>query len=304
MQRSLIIPAVILCLLAAVTGFAQDKLEGTWDGKVQAPQGERPANVIFKKEGDKYTGSVTGIRADNRIPFKEITVDGSKVTAVAEVQAPQGNVVINYNFTVEGETMKGQGSVDYNGNVFTFDYDLKRTSTRPAEPAQGQAQQQQPPRRVEVPQPQQKQSVDYFVGQWGFKYIGRESALGPAPREGTVTFTRRPDGKSVEGRIEGRTEAGAYRESSLIVFDEATKMLTVSERLAGGAQVSSRGDWTSPIAIRFTVEPVKIKGQTLQLRRTVTIVSAHSFTVTEELSEDGGPFVRLGHAVYSKVGAK
>jgi hypothetical protein len=33
-------------------------------------------------------------------------------------------------------------------------------------------------------------------------------------------------------------------------------------------------------------------------------VAAHSFTVTEELSEDGGPFVRLGSAVYTKVGAK
>ncbi|HSF25481.1 MAG TPA: hypothetical protein VLE20_14745, partial [Blastocatellia bacterium] len=55
------------------------------------------------------------------------------------------------------------------------------------------------------------------------------------------------------------------------------------------------------ISIRFTIDPIKVKGQTVQLKRVISIVAAHSFTVTEELSEDGGPFVRLGSAVYSKV---
>ena len=65
-------------------------------------------------------------------------------------------------------------------------------------------------------------------------------------------------------------------------------------------QIASKGDWTSPISIRFTVDPIKVKGQTLQLRRTIAVISAYSFTVTEELSEDGGPFVRLGQAIFSK----
>ena len=47
------------------------------------------------------------------------------------------------------------------------------------------------------------------------------------------------------------------------------------------------------------IDPVKVKVQSLQLRRTISVVSAHSFTVAEELSEDGGPFVRLGGAVDS-----
>ena len=63
----------------------------------------------------------------------------------------------------------------------------------------------------------------------------------------------------------------------------------------------SKGDWTSPLVIRFTVDPIKVKNQTLRLRRTMTVISAHSFSVTEELSEDGGPFVRLGQAIFSKA---
>jgi hypothetical protein len=167
-----------------------------------------------------------------------------------------------------------------------------------------QQQQQQRQQRPMVPQPQQKQSIDYFVGQWSFKYVGRESAFGPAPREGEVIYAKRPDGNSVEGAIVGKYEGKPFKETALIIFDEATKMLTVTEKLANGLKVSSKGDWTSPISIRFTVAPVKIKGQTLQLRRTISIIAAHSFTVADELSEDGGPFVRLGNAIYSKVMAK
>ena len=79
--------------------------------------------------------------------------------------------------------------------------------------------------------------------------------------------------------------------------------MTFSERLASGVQIQSKADWSSPISIRFTIDPVKVKGQTLQLKRVISIVAAHSFTVTEELSENGGPFVRLGSAIYARVGA-
>jgi len=119
-----------------------------------------------------------------------------------------------------------------------------------------------------------------------------------------VTFTKRADGKSVEGLTEGKSDGKAFKETSVITFDESSKMLTFTEKLAGGAVLKSKADWTSPISIRFDIEPVKVKGQTLQLRRTITVVAAHTFTVTEELSEDGGPFVRLGSAVFTKVGAK
>jgi hypothetical protein len=128
--------------------------------------------------------------------------------------------------------------------------------------------------------------------------------LWPAPREGVATFTKRADGKSVEGVTEGKSDGNMFKETSVISFDEPSKMLTFSEKLASGVVLNSKADWTSPIAIRFEIEPVKVKGQTLQLRRTINVVAAHTFTVVEELSEDGGPFVRLGSAVFTKAGAK
>ena len=87
---------------------------------------------------------------------------------------------------------------------------------------------------------------------------------------------------------------------AVIAFDETTKMLSFVERRRD-LRITSKGDWTSPLGIRFTVDPIKVQDRTLHLRRTITVISAYSFTVTEELSEDGGPFVRLGQAIFSKA---
>ncbi len=288
---------------AAANSGPQDKLAGRWTGKVKSMQGEADANAAFKKEGDQYTGTVSGMRPGQNIALKNIKVDGDKVTAIAEVETPQAAITINYKFTLKGDAMTGQGSLDFNGNAFTFDLDLKRDNG--AAPAAGTAGSASGPARPAVKpasdQPQQKQSIDYFVGKWNFRVVGRESALAPSPRQGTVTFTKRADGKSVEGIVEGTADGKPYRDTITLAFDETTKALTMTEKLASGAQLSGRGDWSSPIAVRFAIDPVKLKGQALQLRRTLSIVAAHSFTVTEELSEDGGSFVRLGNAVYSRA---
>lgn len=313
MRRPFIIWGIILLaqLLAGSAYAQQDKLAGRWEGKIQSPQGERPTTATFKKEGDAYTGTMAGMRPGSEMQLKDIKVDGNKVTAKAEVETQQGSFTINFNLMLEGETLKGEGALDLGGQSMTFDLALKRagegtqsappTSAQPQQPPAGQGPGQQ---RIRVPQPQQKQSVDYFVGQWSYKYVGRESALGPAPRECTVSFTKRADGKSLDSVTSCKYDGGTRKESSVIVFDEATKMMTFTEKLGNGVAINSRGDWTSPISIRFTIDPIKVKGQSLQLRRTISIVAAHSFTIAEELSEDGGPFIRLGNAIVTKVEAK
>lgn len=179
-----------------------------------------------------------------------------------------------------------------------------------AQTPSGNASPQTPPPaggllRKSPPQPQQKQSLEYFVGRWNVTWSGRESAFSPGPRTGTVTYTRLGASNFLDVRGEGKSEAGgAYKEAGTLGWHEVQKMLALHERLAGGVEVLSLGDWTSPITIRFESAPVTVRGQTLTLRRTYGIVSAQSFTVTEELSTDGTSFVRLGGGVLGKVAAK
>ena len=298
MRRSFIVLATILLVqLLAVAGLAQqDRLQGRWEGTTKSIQGERPATVILKKEADGYTGTITGMQGT--IPFKDLKVGSDQVTANAEVDSPQaGRLSFNYKFVLQGETLKGEGAVEVGGQTYDFTIELKRVSTSTALTEQEERRSTRP----SVPQPQQKQSLDYFVGQWAFKWVGRESAFGPGGRrEGMTTFKLAPGGKTLESQTDGKSEEGSYQETAVIGFDETTKMLSFAERRRD-LQVTSKGDWTSPISIRFTVDPIKVKDRTLHLRRTIAVISAYSFTVTEELSEEGGPFVRLGQAIFSKA---
>lgn len=155
--------------------------------------------------------------------------------------------------------------------------------------------------RPSPPQPQQKQGLEYFAGSWKFTWTGRESAITPGPRTGTVTFTRVGDSNFLEMGVEGSAGGGgAYKESGVLGWNEDKKVLAVRERLANGTDILSIGDWTSPIGIRFDTEPIRVQAQTLRLRRSYQILSAASFSVVEELSTNGGPFVRLGTGDFRK----
>jgi hypothetical protein len=310
MRRGFIFLAGILLVgLMEVSGLAQDKLQGRWEGKAQTPQGEMPAAVTFKKEGDVYSGTITSMRGV--LPLKEIKIAGDNITAQSQLDAGGAVIVISYKFTVQGEKLAGKGELDFGGQTMSFDFDLKKVSDNPAAagsgatgPAQqgGGGQQGGGQQRAQVPQPQQKPSLNYFAGQWSFKWVGRESPLGPGgPREGTVTFKADAAGKTLEGRMDAKTEEGPLTNTMIVGWDESTKTLTFSERMSNGIQIMSKGDWSSPISIRCTVEPIKVKGHTLQLKRTIAVIAAHSFSITEELSEDGGPFIRLGNALFTRV---
>lgn len=155
--------------------------------------------------------------------------------------------------------------------------------------------------RPSPPQPQQKQGVEYFVGTWTMTWTGRESAITAGPRTGKATYTRVGDSPRLTAQVEGTIDGGGpFRESSSLDWNADAKSLAIREQIAGGAQVTGAGDWSSPIAIRYESQPVTVGGQTLRLRRLYSIVSGSSFQVTEEISVNGGAYQRLGTGDYRK----
>jgi hypothetical protein len=304
--------ALVLAGWLGVVGLGQtDPLVGRWEGKIVSIQGERPTAAVFVRNGEGYGGKTLGLRPGTEVVLRNVKVEGETITANAELETPQATLAVAYTFKLAGEAMKGQGALDFGGQSISFDIELRRVSqdteaplVTPGAVANGGAGRAGGAAgRPASEQPQQKQSPDYFAGQWSFKYLGRESGLGPAPRQGVTTMVKR-DERTLDVSIEGKTDVGAYRESAVFSFNETFQAFTLRETLANGKILQSRGDWSSPISIRFSVDPLEVGGQKLQLRRTVTIVSAHSFTVVEELSENGGPFFRLGSALYTRLGAR
>jgi len=62
MRKALIVGAVVLIQCLAVSGQSPDKLVGRWAGTVDGLQGKQNAVATFKKDGDKYAGSISGLR--------------------------------------------------------------------------------------------------------------------------------------------------------------------------------------------------------------------------------------------------
>src|SRR5688500_12948439 len=125
MRRALIVISVVFFQCVAIWGQTPDKLEGSWSGTVDGLQGKQNAVATFKKDGDKYTGTISGLRPGTDAALKDIKIEGDKVTAKTEVESPQGSVVINYAFVVQGDSLKGKGEVDFGGQTYGFDFDLK-----------------------------------------------------------------------------------------------------------------------------------------------------------------------------------
>ena len=154
--------------------------------------------------------------------------------------------------------------------------------------------------RVSPPQPQQTQGLDYFIGDWTFTWVGRESPITAGPREGTLTYTRN-GATGMVFRAEGKIDGGAaFTETGTAEWHADKKTITWVERLSTGVEVRSIGDWWSPIGIRADSEPVKTGSQTIRVRRLYSILSAQSYRVTEEISVDGGPYQRLGDGRFIK----
>jgi hypothetical protein len=171
-----------------------------------------------------------------------------------------------------------------------------------AMPAAAQEPPQAPGRkpRVSPPQPQQAQGPEYFLGAWSFTWVGRESPISAGPRDGTLTYTRKSE-SALEFRADGRIEGGAaFTETGTAEWNAEKKMMTFVERLSGGVELRTIGDWSSPIGIRAESEPVKAGAQTIRVRRLYSILSPQSYMVAEEISVNGGPYQRLGNGRYQK----
>ncbi len=102
-------------------------VEGRWTGGMQVPNGgEMEIAVTFKQDKEVYTGSITIAAMQTERPFKSVKVDGDKVQAQAEFETPNGNIVVNYTFTLKEDTLKGKGEAEFGGQNMAFEINLKR----------------------------------------------------------------------------------------------------------------------------------------------------------------------------------
>lgn len=287
MRRALVGGLVALQLALAGAAFAQtDPVLGNWRGTIQSGQGPgSPIIITVFKKGDVYAGSTTGLGEGAEAPIEKITVSGNRVSFEGTAPSKLGLVTLAGEFSVEGNAMKGAGTLAVGGLGQPVTFDLRRRG------------------RQDVAQHQVPQGAEYFRGRWKFEYVGGEfPPLSQGGRTGTLTFSASPTASGfLTGTVEGDAFGKAYKETVVVGVNADTKTVVYQERRSDGVELVSLGNWTSPLAIVFQTSLVQAGGRAYQLRRVMSVLSETSFDVTEEFSVDGGAFRRLGSAHYSKL---
>ncbi len=286
MHHAILMTVVIMwSVLSGVTALAQqDPAVGNWRGTLKAADGTSSTVIVtVAKTGDGYSGSTTGVGESSESPLTRVSVAGTRVTIEGAADSKLGPVTLGAELTVEGNAMRGAGTLGVGNQKIPVTFELQRRA------------------RQDVVQHQVAQRAEYFAGRWTFEYLGGEfPPLSTGDRSGSVTFSAPPQSAFLSGAVEGESLGKPFKETVTLGVNPDTKMVVLLERRADGVELVSLGNWTSPLAIVFQTAPVQSNGRSYQLRRVLSVLSESAFDLAEEFSVDGGAFRKLGTAHYTK----
>jgi hypothetical protein len=96
---------VLLALGGSVLAAEEPaKVAGSWELTFEGPRGTRTQTLTIQQDGSKIKGTLTGQRGESPL---EGSVDGNKISFTVTRETPNGTFTIEYNGTVEGDSMKG-----------------------------------------------------------------------------------------------------------------------------------------------------------------------------------------------------
>lgn len=116
------IAVLVVCALAlSMVAVAQKpaSIAGKWELSAQGREGQTvTSSVTFEQDGEKLKGNIEGAQG-GPAPL-EGSVKGNKVTFKVTRQRPDGQTMtIEYEGTVEGDTMKGTRGMGERKSEFT-----------------------------------------------------------------------------------------------------------------------------------------------------------------------------------------
>ena len=99
-------------------------IEGAWSGYLDMGGNGQQMNANIKKEGDAYTGTITGMQGD--VALQQIELKGDMLTMMAAMPGPSGNIEVWYSFKVTKDALSGQLDANFNGQAFSLPLTLNR----------------------------------------------------------------------------------------------------------------------------------------------------------------------------------
>ena len=113
-----------LCGLAGARDAKADPV-GTWKCEYEIGGQRRESTLSVKKDGDKLTGTMA-YQDKQEAKLKDPKFKDGELTFSAERELMDMKFTIKYTLKVEGDTLKGKGAAEIQGEKREFDIQGKR----------------------------------------------------------------------------------------------------------------------------------------------------------------------------------
>ena len=127
---SVVLKAILsaaLVLVVCALGVAANQADpvGTWKCEYNIGDQKRTSTLTIKKDGDKLTGTMSW-PDQKEAPLKDLKLKDGELTFCAEQVLMDNKFNIEYKFVVNGDALKGKGTLDIGGEKRDFDIEGKR----------------------------------------------------------------------------------------------------------------------------------------------------------------------------------
>jgi hypothetical protein len=116
--------ALGLCGLAAAQDTKADPV-GTWKCEYEINGQKRESTLAIKKDGDKFTGTMT-YQDKQEAKLKDLTFKDGELTFSVERELMDNKFTVEYKLKVERDKLKGKAAADVGGEKREFDLEGKR----------------------------------------------------------------------------------------------------------------------------------------------------------------------------------
>src|SRR5438067_2043272 len=116
--------AATLTVIVAASAWAANTIDGKWAWTQMGQNGDVAMTLELKQDGDKLTGSIS--RGEMKTEIKDGTIKGQDVAFVVVRERNGAEFKINYKGKLDGDTIKGTISLNFNGEDRTMDWSATR----------------------------------------------------------------------------------------------------------------------------------------------------------------------------------
>ena len=115
--------ALSFCTLA----IADDKVNpvGTWKCEYKIGNQQRTSTLTVKKDGDKVAGTMSW-PDQKETQLKDMKLKDDELTFSADRKVMENTFAVTYSLKIDGDKLKGKGTVDAGGQKRDFDIEGTR----------------------------------------------------------------------------------------------------------------------------------------------------------------------------------